>query len=100
MTTSLDLMRLVQMSQELLFMAWHGVRPKRLGLLALDLLVAREAASRLAHRAADSGMQTRARSALAFIERLEEQVRRLYATHRAAPRGILGLTPGYGPRRR
>ncbi|MFQ5908136.1 MAG: hypothetical protein ACE5JE_04820 [Thermoplasmata archaeon] len=99
MPTSLDLTRLVRMSQELLVMGWHGAHPRRLGILALNLLMAREAASRLARRATAPTARDRARRALAFIGRLEEQVMRLYATHRARPRGLTGLTPGYGRRR-
>lgn len=100
MPASLDVHRLVHLSQELLLMAWHGVQPKRLGMLALDLLLARDFAARLVRQRGDSAGGERARHALAFIARLEEQVLRLYATHRPGPRGLLGRAAGYGPWRR
>ncbi len=100
MPASLDLHRLVHVSQELLLMAWHGVQPKRLGMLALDLLLARESAARMVRLGGTSAGGERARHALAFIARLEEQVLRLYATHRPGPRGFLGHSARYGPWRR
>ncbi|MFQ5919932.1 MAG: hypothetical protein ACE5I4_07810 [Thermoplasmata archaeon] len=100
MPASLDLQRLVHMSHELLFMAWHGVQPKRLGMLALDLLLARESAARLVRGAPDPAAEDRGRRALAFISRLEEQVLRLYATHALGPQGVLSQATGYGGRRR
>ncbi len=99
MPASLDLQRLVHMSHELLFMAWHGVQPKRLGMLALDLLLARESATRLAREAGNSAARDRARHSLAFVGRLEEQVLRLYATHASAPPRLRGRAMRYGGRR-
>jgi hypothetical protein len=99
MAASLDLMRLVRMSHELVVMGWHGAHPRRLGILALNLLMAREAASRLARQATASRARDRGRRALAFIGRLEEQVMRLYATHSARARGLTGFSPGYSTRR-
>ncbi|MFQ6012499.1 MAG: hypothetical protein ACE5LS_02510 [Thermoplasmata archaeon] len=101
MPAVLDLMRLVEISHELLLLAGRGAPTKRLGLLALDLLLARGAASRLARQAPGSAA-ARARHALAFIGRLEEQVVRLYAVHQAthrAPRGV-GFGVGMAPVRR
>ncbi len=92
----LDLQHLVHISHELLFMAWHGVQPKRLGMLALDLLLARESAACLAREAGDSAARDRARHSLAFVGQLEEQVLRLYATHSSEPRGLLGRALRYG----
>ncbi|MEE8232409.1 MAG: hypothetical protein V3R46_03720 [Thermoplasmata archaeon] len=99
MPASLDLQHLVHMSHELLFMAWHGVHPRRLGMLALDLLLARESAARLARDAGDATARDRARRSLAFVGQLEEQVLRLYAAHSSEPRGLLGRAVRYGVRR-
>ena len=96
MPATLDLQRLVHMSHELLFMAWHGVQPRRLGVLALDLLLARESATRLAQRGGETEAAERARRALAFIGRMEDQVLRLYAVHESTPRGLLGRAAGHG----
>lgn len=89
-------MRLVEISRELLFMAWRGAQPKRLGVLALDLLLAREAASRIVEGAARPEGRERAERTLAFVKRLEGQVLRLYATHAVARRRGAALSLGLG----
>lgn len=83
MPVAVDNLRLVEIAEELAHMGWHGVHPKRLGRIALDVLLFREAAQQTARNARTPEARERAERARAFVAQLEGQVVRLYAGHRA-----------------
>ncbi len=89
----LDQARLVEMSQELLRMSAQGVQAKRLGRIALDLMVG-EAAVRAVLRGAEGPQRAWAKRALAFLRRLEAQTVRLHA--RTLARERMARTPLLG----
>jgi hypothetical protein len=86
MPLTLDLFRLVEMAHELASMGTRGVRTKRLGLIALDILLSKAAASQIAEKAPVSDERERAQRALEFLNRLEAEVVRMYATTLASRR--------------
>lgn len=86
MPLTLDLLRLVEMAQEIASMGARGVRTKRLGLIALDILLSKAAAQQIVERASLEEERERARRALDFLGKLEDEVVRLYTTTLAARR--------------
>jgi hypothetical protein len=102
MPVTLDLLRLVEMAQELSMMGSRGVQRKRLALIALDIMLSKAAASSIAERAAIEDERKRAQRALQFLNRLETEVVRMYATaissRRLAHRVHLGVAFAAIPR--
>ncbi len=94
MPVTLELPRLVEMAQELATMGQRGVHPRRLGAIALDLLLAKATAEGIA-RSGTEDQRGRATKALRFLEKLEVEVVRLHSIvlgrRRAARRARLGM---------
>lgn len=99
MPVTLDLPRLMEMAQELAFMRQRGVRPRRLGALALDLLLAKATATRMVQAAKDERDEKRAERVLEHLQRLEIEVVRLHAIALGRRRmaGRVGLGMGQAP---
>lgn len=97
MPVTVDLPRLVEMAQELAFMRQRGVRPRRLGAIALDLLLAKATATRMVQTARREEERKRTERVLEYLRRLEAEVVRLHsiflARRRIAGRGHLGMGP-------
>lgn len=99
---AVDAQRLVEIAQELLVMRQGGVRRRRLGAIALDLLVTEAATERQVRHAGSEAARQRAERSLAFLKRLEGEVVHLYARAQARRRAArqmgvsVGLTPPPG----
>ncbi len=96
MPVTLELPRLVEMAQELAIMGQRGVRPRRLGAIALDLLLAKAAGTRMLERARPEE-EKRIRRTLEFLRKLEAEVVRLHSIvlgrKRVARRAQFGMAP-------
>ncbi len=97
MPVTLDLPRLVEMGQELAFMRQRGVQPRRLGAIALDLLLAKAAAARMAQTARRDEDVKRTERALEYLRRLEAEVVRLYSIFLRRRRTVGKVNVGMGP---
>ncbi|MFQ5838861.1 MAG: hypothetical protein ACE5HJ_08815 [Thermoplasmata archaeon] len=80
MPLTLNLQRLAEMSHELAAMRAGGVRTRRLGLIALEIMLSKAAASQIVERASMREEKERAQRAREFLDRLEATVVRMYAT--------------------
>ncbi len=96
MPLTLDLLRITDMTHELALMGSRGVSPKRLGTIAMDILLSKAAAKEIMSHATAPEERERAHRAMNFLTKLESQVVRLYAnflaTRRLVRRPQMGIT--------
>ncbi len=94
MPVSLDILRLVEMSLELRAMGSRGIQRKRLGSIALDILLSKAAASHIANRSGQRNQKEWAKRALGMLARLEAETVRLYSNSLAHTRLVHRLHGG------
>ncbi len=95
MPVTANLPRLLEMSQELRLMGFRGVNTRKLGRIALDILVSKAAASRLAQSESEDEREWAKRS-LEYLNGLEAEAVRLYSNLMAQRRRSRRLQRGIG----
>lgn len=94
MAVGVTMSRLVEISHELQAMTFHGVHLRRLGRVALDVIMSKAAVQSFRDRAGSEGREW-AQRALRHLEQLEAQVVLLYSTHKARSKAARQMQRGF-----